>query len=71
MGSPIIVSIRDGCIYAVDNVPSDIVVEVRDYDIQDDESDNIHEDDDGENFVYLQFFEIINLHIPKYVLYFK
>lgn len=54
--NPIIVSIRNGCIYAVDNVPSDIVVEVRDYDMQDDTSDNIHEDDDGEKFCLSAIF---------------
>lgn len=48
--SPIIVIIRGGCIYAVDNVPSDIVVEVRDYDIDFEESDNIKADDDGDKF---------------------
>ena len=48
--SPIIVSIKGGCIYSVDNVPSDITVEVRDYDIEGSTSYNLNTDDDGEKF---------------------
>jgi predicted metal-dependent enzyme (double-stranded beta helix superfamily) len=51
--SAIIVTIQGGCVYAVDNVPSDRTVEVHDYDIEgtDETFDNIHTDDDGEKYI--------------------
>jgi hypothetical protein len=50
--SPIIITIQGGCIYAVDNVPSDKIVEVHDYDIEGETSDdNLKIDSDGNQYI--------------------
>lgn len=51
--SPIIISVNGGCVVNVENLPSDKSLEIHDYDIQDDTSDNVHEDSDGEKYIIM------------------
>lgn len=49
--SPIIITVDGGCVQSVDNVPSDKYVEVRDYDIDGSNDNELKTDDDGDKYI--------------------